>query len=425
MTTNRVKRNKLLRVESILAWGSLIFFLLAMLISFLIMPHLFPVLPNDSVGQVSTASTTGAINGKLGKVPVTPPPLVVTHLPTPVPLKAIYMSSWVAGDKAFRNKLVKLIDETEINAVIIDVKDSTGVISFKVQDPSLKKISSGSARIPDVREFIDLLHKKGVYTIARISVFQDAHLSKARLDLAVKKKDQTTIWQDYKKITWLDAGSKEVWDYTVAVGKEAYAAGFDELNFDYVRFPSDGNMLDVYYPISEGKNKATVIRSFFSYLHSKLSGTGPKLSVDLFGMTTTNKDDLGIGQVLENALPFFDYVAPMVYPSHFPAGFIGIKNPAAEPYKVIHYSMGQALEKVRLASSSAEKLRPWLQDFSLGAVYTAPMVRAQIQATYDLGLDSWMLWDAGNTYTQSALFGPNGQGGPSGQSAPSTASPAI
>ena len=132
--------------------------------------------------------------------------------------------------------------------------------------------------------------------------------------------------------------------------------------------------------------------------------SGIKISADLFGMTTTNTDDLNIGQILEDALNNFDYVSPMVYPSHYPPTFLGFAKPAEKPYEVVKYSMDQAFTRAINASSTPLKLRPWLQDFDLGAVYTADMVRAQIQATYDAGLNSWMIWDAGNTYTVGAFL---------------------
>ncbi|MBU4057764.1 putative glycoside hydrolase [Patescibacteria group bacterium] len=258
---------------------------------------------------------------------------------------------------------------------------------------------------------------------------------KKRPDLAVKRASDGSVWKDHKGISWLDAGSKEVWDYVIAIGQESYRIGFDELNFDYIRFPSDGNMNDIYYPLSEEKiladeenGKAIVIENFFRYLSKKLKKTtGVTLSADLFGMVTTNSDDLNIGQVLERALPYFDFIAPMVYPSHYPKTFLGLSNPAAYPYGVVKYSMDFAVKRAvefdnigvatttatatmattkftKETSKSVKKLRPWLQDFDLGATYTAEMVRKQIQATYDSGLTSWMLWDAANTYTENALL---------------------
>jgi len=324
----------------------------------------------------------------------------VEHIKTPEPLKAIYMTSWVAGDKKWRSELVKLIDETEINAVVIDIKDYTGRISFAVSNPLLLKYGATENRIPDIESFISELHAKNIYVIGRISVFQDPFMVKARPDLAVKRESDGQVWKDHKGISWLDANSKEVWDYIIALALDSYNLGFDELNFDYIRFPSDGNMKDISYPFSNKEKKSEVIRKFFEYLSANVKPSGAVISADLFGMTTTNKDDLNIGQILENALPHFDYIAPMVYPSHYPKGFIGISNPASKPYEVVKYSMDRAVER---ASSTPLKLRPWLQDFNLGATYSADMVRAQIDAVYDARLTSWMLWAPSNRYTRAAL----------------------
>lgn len=332
-----------------------------------------------------------------------PTPFIVTHLKTPEPLKAIYMSSWVAGNDKFRDRLVNLIDTTELNAVVIDIKDYTGRISFLTENHELKKIGSAENRIPDIKEFIGKLHEKGIYVIGRISVFQDSYLVHKQPEYAVKTK-LGKVWKDYKGVSWLDAGAKPVWEYIVSIGKEAHSLGFDELNFDYIRFPSDGNMNDISYPFSEGKIKADVLNNFFIYLDIAFHKDGIPISADLFGMTTSNNDDLGIGQVLENALLHFDYVSPMVYPSHYPPNFNGWANPASKPYEVISYALSKGKEKAIMASTTPSKIRPWLQDFSInGTSYNAQMVRAQIQATYDVGLTSWMLWSAANTYTVSAL----------------------
>jgi len=331
-------------------------------------------------------------------------PIAVKHIKTPEPVKAIYMTSWVAGTKNWRQDLVNLIENTELNSIIIDVKDCTGKISFEVDDPVLLEVEAVEKRIPDAREFIEYLHLKGIYVIARISVFQDPHLVKKRPELAVKNK-QGGAWEDYKGITWVDPASVEVWDYILRIAKETEAIGFDELNFDYVRFPSDGDMKNIVYdfwdPIIP---RAVIIRDFFEYLSVGLKDLDVALSVDLFGMTTSHNDDLNIGQILEYAMPYFDYIAPMVYPSHYPKNFNGYANPADHPYEIIKYAMDMGVAKLEAASSTPAKLRPWLQDFDLGATYDASKVRAQMQATYDAGLTSWMLWDPSNKYTRDALL---------------------
>lgn len=336
---------------------------------------------------------------------------VVPHVELPQQVKAIYMTSWVAGTKSIRDGLVRIVDSTELNSIIIDIKDYTGEVAFKIEDENLAKHGSSSNRIPDIKEFLEYLHSKNIYVIGRISVFQDPHLVAERPDLAVKKEKDGGIWKDYKGISWLDAGAIDVWEYVIDLARYSYNIGFDEINFDYIRFPSDGNMSQIYYPFSEERvsadvdtGKAKILREFFTYLDAKLSDIDLVLSADLFGMTTTNDDDLNIGQILEYALPYFDFVSPMVYPSHYPKNFIGLANPAAHPYEVVKYSMDKAVIKAKNAGIDPKKLRPWLQDFDLGADYNSAEVRAQIKATYDAGLDSWLLWSASNKYTVGALL---------------------
>src|SRR3989338_3883433 len=357
---------------------------------------------------------------------------VATHLPTPPSVKAIYMTSCVVGTPSFRESLAKLIGETELNSVVIDIKDFTGNLSFIPDSPELKDAVSKNCLAPDMRKFIKSLHDKEIYVIGRITVFQDSHLVKEKPELAVKRESDGGLWKDYKGLNFTDPGSREVWDYTVSIAKESYAAGFDELNFDYIRFPSDGNMRDISFPFSGKRPKPEVLREFFVYLNKELKPLGAVLSADLFGMTTTNTDDLNIGQVLEHALPYFDYIAPMVYPSHYPANFMGFAKPATKPYEVVKFSMDEAVKRTIATTTvvamfgeqpistttkpflyrkkvfDANKIRPWLQDFNIGATYTAEMVRAQIHATYDAGLDSWMLWNAANRYTAAALHGVDG-----------------
>jgi hypothetical protein len=362
---------------------------------------------------------------------------LVTHIQTPEPLKALYMTSCVAGTPSWRDSLKKLIETTELNAVVIDIKDSTGVVSFPNDFP--KSVTGRGCVISDMQAFINELHESNIYVIGRISVFQDPSYTKLFPELAVKKKSDGGTWKDYKGLSFIDVGAKPYWDYIVELSEKAYELGFDELNYDYVRYPSDGNMQDVFYTWTPNQSrqgedgtgqasttqpsrpmtKAEVLESFFSYLHSNLSDSGAKLSVDLFGMTMTVETDMNIGQLLEKAFPYFDYISPMVYPSHYPATWNGFTNPAEHPYEVIKISMTRGMEREHIlnianglatsASTSSpqvtsSKLRPWLQDFNLGATYGADKVRAQIQATYDVGLTSWMIWNAGNVYTKDALL---------------------
>lgn len=343
-------------------------------------------------------------------IPEKEPVYTVLHVSTPAQVKAVYMSQCLVSDKSLRKRIVDLINETELNSVVIDIKDYSGKISFFSDNPLLSENTSSECFARDLKEFIETLHFDSIYVIGRITVFQDPFYTKRHPDFAIKRdSDREAIWKDKKGISYIDPGAKEFWNYIVALAREAYDLGFDELNFDYIRFPSDGNMNDIYFPFSEQfikedprGGKAGVLRGFFSHLRKELNKEQYVISADLFGMTTTNTDDLNIGQILEDALPNFDYIAPMVYPSHYPPSFIGLSNPAVYPYEVVKHSMERAVLR---ASTTPLKLRPWLQDFNLGAVYTPEMVRKQIQAVYDSGLNSWMLWNAANKYTRDALLG--------------------
>lgn len=328
-----------------------------------------------------------------------------THIEPPEVVKAIYMTSWVAGTPILRNRVVKLIEDTEVNALVIDVKDYTGKIAFDVVDYYFEEMGSIDRRVGDIKEFIQSLHEKDIYVIGRVAVFQDPHLAKLWPEKSVQSiSNPGEPWKDRKGISWMDPGSKDVWDYHVRLAKAVYEIGIDEINFDYIRFPSDGDMSDVKYTSSEGRAKQDVLEEFFAYLDQKLRKEDSiPISADIFGMTTTNRDDLNIGQVLEKTLPYFDYVCPMVYPSHYPPTWNGYQNPAEKPYEVIEYSMRRAVERAVAMGEDPDKLRPWLQDFNLGATYTEDMVKSQIQATYDVGLDSWLMWDPKNIYTKGAF----------------------
>ena len=393
-------------------------------ISFFISPKIFalkggsekPLLANENA--LASSTTTEET-----------PKDFVKHLPTPEPLKAIYMSSCVVGTKDFRASLVKIADTTEVNAIIIDVKDFSGTLSYEPTDPSLKHAwDSAKCGARDMREFLQELHLKNIYAIARVTVFQDPHFTKLHPELAVKSIATGLPWKDRKGLNFLDVGGKGTWDYIVAIARDAHSIGFDEINFDYIRFPSDGNMKDAKYTLSSG-SKADQLEKFFKYLSAEMKKSNIPTSADLFGMVTTNNDDLNIGQVLERTLPYFDYVAPMVYPSHYPKNFNGWKNPNTVPYELTKFVMKRAVERaeatttavamldntrIDLGTSSKKilythepqsrlKLRTWIQDFDYGGNYDIPEVKAELKATYDAGLTSWMVWAPSNKYTVGAF----------------------
>ena len=355
-------------------------------------------------------------------------------------IKAVYVTGYSAGSRKYLSYLSNLFKTTEINAVVVDIKDYSGLVSYKSEASGAKKYNLYNNAIPDIDALVKFFHDQNVYLIGRIAVFEDPEFSKSRPELAVYDKTETTdllkpvLWQDNNKLSWLDPSSKEVWDYNISLAKDALYHGFDEINFDYIRFPSDGKTENMGFPVWNGKMlKSEIIREFFQYLRVNLQGE--KISADLFGQTTINKDDMGIGQIIESAFENFDYIAPMIYPSHYINGFMDFANPAEHPYEIVKYSLDSALVREKfyadflVAASSAScalleqvgspcsksmdtendslaKFRPWLQDFNMGADYTAEMVKQEIKATQDaLGSDyaGYMLWNPSNIYTEDAI----------------------
>jgi hypothetical protein len=345
----------------------------------------------------------------------------VEHIATPEQVKAVYMSQCAAGTPSFRESLTKLLDETELNAIVIDIRDYTGKIAFPTDNPILADMVSDECGARDMKSFIESLHAKDIYVIGRVTVFQNPYYTKKFPNEAVQHKNGG-VWKDRKGLAFVDVGARPYWDTVVELAKESHAIGFDEINFDYIRYPSDGDMAAAVYIKRDGKTKQEMLEDFFKYLHDQLEPTGMVTSADLFGMTTTNVDDLNIGQVLERALPYFDYIAPMVYPSHYPKGFHGYEDVNANSYGIIHYSMGEAVRRTTATTSEvpsyaytrigtstpavyskpaypASKMRPWLQDFDYPVEYTPAMVAEQIKANSDVGLHSYMFWDPGNKYS--------------------------
>ncbi len=373
---------------------------------------------------------------------------VVLHIPLPKEVRAIYMTSCVAGTPSFRDSLIDIVDDTEINAIIIDIKDYSGTISFEpTSEAWLPAWQNARCGASDLKEFIETLHSKDIFVIGRITVFQDPFYAVRNPHLAVKKSSDGSVWHDYKGLSFIDVAAKEYWDHIIELSVDSYNLGFDELNFDYVRYPSDGNMQDILFEhtiASEyGIDKQANLEAFFSYIQAQLSdpdnfalyrheNTGrasstPWTSVDLFGMTTTNTDDLSIGQVQERAAPYFDFIAPMVYPSHYPNNFLGLGNPNKNPYKIVNYAMSEGVKRMissttpiagflheRIGTSTpavyvkpvytADKFRTWIQDFDYGGNYGVDEVRAEIQASYDAGVMSFMIWSPSNIYTKEALL---------------------
>ncbi len=327
------------------------------------------------------------------------------HVAKPARVKALYVTTATAGGDALEG-ILGIADRTEINALVVDLKDDSGAPGFRIADPRYRDVNREKATMGALASVADAGHAHGLYLIARLPVFQDSWFADRHPELALQRRGGG-LWRDNRGIRWLDPTAEGVWEYNAVLAEEAFAAGFDEIQLDYVRFASDGNLTTIVYPSWDGAEpKPEALARFFAWMAERLRGQGIPLSADLFGYTFRVEDgyDLGIGQRLAPLLPHLDFVSPMVYPSHYPSGHLGLANPAAHPGPVVADALADGQTIIDAVRPEFRGVRPWLQDFDLGADYTPAMVRAQIDAAEaHPGTDGWMLWNARNVYTESAL----------------------
>jgi hypothetical protein len=327
----------------------------------------------------------------------------------PETVRALYLNAWAAGSSRKLAKLIDIADKTEINSFVIDVKEG-GEISY----PSKVKlaIEAGANReyIRNVRRLLDTLRAHNIYPIARIVVFKDPVLATAKPELAVKNKDGT-VWKDNKGKAWVDTYNRAVWDYNIALAREAIELGFSEVQWDYIRF-TDAPMsyrARAVYPAAAGRTRQDAVREFMLYSREKLKDLNVPITADVFGLTVSTKGDMGIGQEWEKMIDAVDVILPMVYPSHYIPGNYGLSSPNAYPYRVIYRSMQDAMDRSKPFANAAT-IRPWLQAFTLGPPRYGPAyVRAQIEAVYDAGLTEWVLWSPGSNYDPAALAPEGGE----------------
>jgi hypothetical protein len=294
--------------------------------------------------------------------------------------------------------LVDLIDRTELNALVIDVKEEGVYVDTQVP---LYRDSGAVNPSLDVAGAMRTLHKHDIRPIARLVVFKDNAVAAARPDLAVIDTSTGKPWSDAGGNSWLNPFKTEVWDAATALGEELARRGFAEIQFDYVRFPSDGDLsvLDFGQSVDATK-QMDAITGFLSAAHKRLTAAGAQTAADVFGFTLL-VDDIGIGQNVRKLRDAVDWVCPMVYPSHFPDGSIDVPgHPNDYPAQTIAISLKAGADRI-----PTDRLRPWLQDFTLPGMspYGAPEVRAQIDAAEAAGTDGWMIWNASNEYDVDAF----------------------
>ena len=343
-------------------------------------------------------------------------------VPTPPIVRGLYVNRWAAlGKKMW--ELIGVAEHTDVNALVIDVKDDRGFVLYRSRVPLAHEIGADTVRpmsAEHIRAILDTLRTHGIYPIARIVVAKDPLLAEKKPEWAIRlKADTSKPWRDKQGRAWLDAHQWPVWQYAADLAREAVDLGFSEVQFDYVRFPDDKHLTrEATFPLAAGRLRAQVIRAQLGRVHALLAPLGVPITADVFGLTATDTTDMGIGQRWEMFADQVDVVLPMSYPSHYAPGTYGFSVPNAHPYAVIDHTLKDAKRRSATISHSG-LVRPWYQAFTLGPPhYGAEQVRDQIKAGYDNGIESWILWNPGSRYSVDALGAYN-------DSRRSSSSPAI
>ncbi len=369
------------------------------------LPHVPQSMEVETI-QVDTGSAGDSVTagGPSSAVPLpdSTQPLVFQR---PQHVRGLYLNAWAAGSTRRVDALLDLARRTEVNAFVIDVKDASGYVSHRTDVALAQEVgATGEIRIRDLPGLLRRLYAEGIYPIARIVIVQDPILAAARPDMAIQDRDGGAF-RDAKGFYWLNPYDRRVWDYHVELAREMAQMGFPEIQWDYVRFPDvpASEKARLVYPGAGDTPQHEIISAFLAYARDGLADEGVAVTADVFGVVTSASRDVGIGQVWESLIDDVDVALPMVYPSHYWKGSFGYQSPNAHPYEVVKRALQDALRR-SVAVEGAGATRPWLQDFTLGQPrYGAPEVRAQIQATYDAGIQEWILWNPGSRYTEGAL----------------------
>jgi hypothetical protein len=326
-------------------------------------------------------------------------------------VKGIYLTAHSAGGGRF-DSLVKLLDETELNSMVIDIKDDWGWITYETGNPDLDSMGTTQKFIPDIQKVMSTLNEHKIYPIARIVVFKDTVLAKNKPEWSYLNPDGS-LWGNSKNPpdSFVNPYKKEVWDYNIAVAKEAAKIGFKEIQFDYVRFPEGfEKRADVLKYYKDDRTRIDAVAEFVKYAREQLNPLGVRVSVDIFGYAASVPAAEGIGQDFQKISENVDVISPMIYPSHYSTGWFGSKVPDAAPYVTINGAMADTKKKLDpLGGALKPIVRPWIQDFTATWVpghiaYGKHEVEEQIRALKDNGIDEFLLWNAGNSYTQGVNY---------------------
>lgn len=324
---------------------------------------------------------------------------------SPFDAKGLYLTHFGVSSRLLRNRVLSLIEETELNAVVIDVKGDRGLLSSRYEVPLAAEI--GALKLPtikDVKSFVNELHQKNIYVIARIVVFKDNILANAKPAWAIIDTRTQKPWTDREHLAWVDPFRREVWDYNISIAREAAKAGFDEIQFDYMRFPTDGKLSVARYSRPNNmENRVKTINTFLETAANELRPYNVYFSGDIFGYTPWNYNDTDIGQKIEDVAQHLDYLCLMVYPSGYHLGIPGFRNPVQHSRQVVYHTLEKASKRLQ---GQSKKLRPWLQNFRDYAfdrrAYAATEISEQIRACEQARSSGYLLWDPSNKFNHTA-----------------------
>lgn len=347
---------------------------------------------------------------KLGDFYVPLPPPERAKSP-PVKARGIYLTGHTVGLESRYRNLLEMVRSSELNAMVIDVKNDHGMMSYRSEIPIVDEIGANkSVPVKDMKAVLDELHAGGIFPIARIVVFKDPLLAEQRQAWAIRSKNGG-VWRDRKGVAWIDPYEKKVWDYNIAIAREAALLGFSEIQFDYVRFPENARQVEqeTYHQAQNHLAKDEVIREFLIYAREQLKDYHVYLSADVFGVIATSWGDTDrIGQTWEEISSYVDYICPMVYPSHYGPGYFGLAVPDAHPATTVKNALEDSIKRNASLKNHAI-IRPWLQNFTASWIkgnisYGSRQIREQIETAARLGIDEYLLWNANNNYQPEALL---------------------
>jgi hypothetical protein len=313
-------------------------------------------------------------------------------------VRALYVNRFAAQSTRKMAQLLAIADSTTVNALVIDMKDEFG-LNYNSADPALQRNAGSMGKVRDVRALVDTLRAHGLLPIARLVVFKDSVAARMNPDEVIRQANGAA-WRDRQGLTWVSPYSEKIREYNLKVAEELVGLGFQEIQWDYIRFPEPYKSLpQQVFPGTNGVAKPDALADFLKQAQTRMHALGVRSTADIFGLVTTVNGALEIGQSWEKVAPVADGLLPMVYPSLYPPGSFGIARPNAEPYTVVHTAIKRAAERDAKLGIGGEHVRPYLQAFTLGKPeYGAEQVREQIRAVHDAGYKGWVLWHPGSSY---------------------------